>query len=175
MQEAKLQLGRGLMEREEKVEDLTQVAARLRELGVQNRTKLRDQQAQVKDQQREVREMRRHIQIMEGGDETPQNRSSGQSVCSDASELEAGPSSDGPSPRADSTASENVLARRRTALPQGSGARLLTINEINTLPGLDLHSLLSPDRASASNRTSSNSPGPTQRRSPVKVRVQIEE
>lgn len=147
IQELKLQLGRGLMEREERAEGLTAVIAQLRETGLQNRAQLKEQHQQVKDHQRAVREMKRHIQIMDGAD-TPllRSRSEGSVMSLSFEFLDDGGLSSRPRAQERAEAAEAGSGRLPRAWECAELAEEatghLTLEELKQLPGLDLKLLL---------------------------------
>lgn len=160
VQEAKLHLGKGLMEKEEEVESLVKVTAELREQGAKNRGAIRDQHAQVKDLQRQVKEMRKHIDILEGISTPQRSRSTAPSESSLPSqffeEVVAGP-------EMGKSRTQDVPTKWGSPNEKSKAGALMSINELQQLPGLDLQALLadtaSPHTSPQSKRRGGGSQG----------------
>lgn len=67
LQESSLELGRGIMDLDERVAGLSSGNAAMRETSTRRRAMLKEQQSELRAQQRAVRSLSRHIQIMEEG------------------------------------------------------------------------------------------------------------
>mmetsp|Transcript_29609 Transcript_29609/g.78403 ORF Transcript_29609/g.78403 Transcript_29609/m.78403 type:complete len:262 (+) Transcript_29609:42-827(+) len=169
-QASNLELGRGVMEREERAHELSAANQQLRDDALKNRTLLKEQQAEVREQQKQIREMERHIQIMEGELVDPAQRCESQSVTSDAGEeqWEAGPRERQVSPLQRNEKPAAVAGppspREGTAEPRSA---LRTISEYKQLPGLDIEQLLGGDFAVPGRSSSASSPTHPKRYDPI--------
>lgn len=160
-QAVNLELGRGIMHREEHLGELSTVGQRLKDLGHRNKAMLKDQQAQIDERNKEIRDLLRHIQIVEGAEfcEQPaalmstlerarsdmQAQRSGHFDSIDTevgtnSELDLEESGTSSFPMLQPMLPLSTVARQFPAVPEG----LSTVGAegYRRLPGLDLGSLL---------------------------------
>jgi len=163
-QNMKASMGRGLMEREELVEELAQVTAQLREIGARNRQRIKDMSAEVREMQVAVKELQRQIQIMEGGDANQMCASPSESELSIGGRPDP-PADDGGTPRSRSPLQDNPRKRISPGTSVGAGGAHasgasgfgtnLSIEALRSLPGMDLQALLSPNGNGATKTTAS--------------------
>lgn len=155
LQESSLELGRGIMDLDERVAALSSGNAATREASTRRRAMLKEQQSELRAQQRAVRNLSRHIQIMEEGTDYDQlagwslsdvRMPDSQILDPEAPDEElpgAAPSSPSHVDRCESKRSKSDLVQFGALSKDLSGQPPpQTIEDYRKLPGLDLQFLL---------------------------------
>jgi len=156
--ERKQVLDRGLAEREERVEALSEAVSNLREVGAENRQLLKESHRELREQQRSNRMLKKHIQLLDGVDPGPGR--GGRSTCASESSFWASRNScaslvDSDRPRDCQPFDSERPERRHPSYfaaaaepgvdsPTAPRKTMVAIDELRSLQGLDLQALLHP-------------------------------
>lgn len=154
LQETSLELGRGIMDLDERVSALSAGNVGMRETSTRRRAMLREQEAELRAQKRAVKSLTRHIQIMEEGTDYDQltgwslsdvRMPDGQGLDQDVAEEDLAGAAIATTPAAQQRASTPSMSGLGRSL--GADVQALpppqTIEDYRKLPGLDLQLLLS--------------------------------